>query len=246
MGVRPPAERLASLIPTRVDPETAAWFTRTWASFAAGADAAAGPGAGPIPIASPEVKGPLLVALARAGRRLGRAPVALTDSERVGLAEAGVACAPEGWGLDECGRAALLLRGIAAIPAENQVALVSELVQHGEVREQQAVLRVLAYLPDPARLLDVATWACRTHVESVFTAIACENPFPERHFPELNWNQLVLKAIFLEVPIDRIAGLERRIGDDLVRMAASYGSERRAAGRPVPADIDRITAHRRG
>ena len=225
-------ERFASLIPGRVDAETAAWFAGTLASLGAGAGAA------------PQEKGALLVALARAGRRLGRAPVTLTAGEHAGLKNAGVVCAPDGWGLDECGRAALLLRGVEAIPAGEHASLVSELVQHGEAREQQAVLRVLAYLPDPGRFLDIAAWACRTHVQSVFEAIACENPFPERHFPDSSWNQLVLKAVFLEVAVSRIAGLGRRVGDDLARMAESYGSERRAAGRSVPADIDRILAHR--
>jgi hypothetical protein len=39
------------------------------------------------------------------------------------------------------------------------------------------------------------------------------------------------------VPVSRILGLERRKTPELRRMAADYASERRAAGRPVPADI---------
>jgi hypothetical protein len=224
-------ERFASLIPGRADAATAAWFAETLAALGAGAGA-------------PSSAGALFVALARAGRRLGHTPITLTAGEDAGLRDAGLVCSADGWGLDECGRAALLLRGVEAIPAGDHVSLISDLVQHGQAREQQAVLRVLAYLPDPGRFLEVAAWACRTHVQSVFEAIACENPFPERHFPDLTWNQMVLKAVFLEVAVSRIVGLDRRVGNDLARMAESYGSERRAAGRSVPADIDRILAHR--
>jgi hypothetical protein len=51
---------------------------------------------------------------------------------------------------------------------------------------------------------------------------------------------MVLKAIFIEVPVSRIEGLAQRRGPELERMARDYASERRAAGRPVPSDIDLV------
>ena len=45
------------------------------------------------------------------------------------------------------------------------------------------------------------------------------------------------KALFIGVPIARIVGLRRRLNPDLSRMARDYASERRAAGRTVPADL---------
>ena len=71
----------------------------------------------------------------------------------------------------------------------------------------------------------------------VFEAIACENPFPRDHFPEANFNQLVLKAMFLDVPLDRVLGWRERNNLELRRMAADYAAERRAAGRSVPEGI---------
>ena len=59
----------------------------------------------------------------------------------------------------------------------------------------------------------------------------------EVHFPESSFNQMVLKAIFIEVPVGRILGLEDRITPELRRMAADYASERRAAARSVPEDV---------
>ena len=77
----------------------------------------------------------------------------------------------------------------------------------------------------------------------VFEAVVCENAFVAQHFPALNFNQAVLKAVFLGVSVRRIEGLEARITPELQRMAAGYASERRAAGRVVPADIDYITQY---
>jgi len=107
------------------------------------------------------------------------------------------------------------------------------------------VLRTLILLPEPLRFVPLGVEACRTSVQPVFEAIACENPFPARHFPEASFNQMVLKAIFIEVPIGRILELESRITPELQRMAADYASERRAAGRSVPKDVTRLVDGRK-
>ena len=50
----------------------------------------------------------------------------------------------------------------------------------------------------------------------------------------------LMKAIFNGVPLGRVVGLSGRLGPELRRMAGAYASERRAAGRPVPADVDLV------
>jgi hypothetical protein len=142
--------------------------------------------------------------------------------------------------LDGLGRAALLLRAAAALPPDQLEALVEDSLLRGDTRERQAVLRVLVLLPDAARFLHLAVDACRTSVQPIFEAIACENPYPVRHFPEGSFNQMVLKALYIGVPIERILGLSGRVTAELRRMAADYAGERRAAGRSVPADIARL------
>src|SRR5262249_41243303 len=133
----------------------------------------------------------------------------------------------------------LLSAGIK-IPPHEAASLVEECYRTGELRERQAVLRALPLLPDSGRFLDIAVDACRASAQSVFEAIACENPYPTERFPDLNFNQMVLKALFMGIAVDRIVGLDRRLNPELVRMASAYASERRAAGRAVPRDIDRI------
>jgi hypothetical protein len=108
--------------------------------------------------------------------------------------------------------------------------------RHGEARERAAVLRALPFLPGAERFVPIAADACRTHVLPIFEAIACENPFPARHFEPAAFRQLVLKAIFIEVRIGRIHGLAVGLDAELARMARDYAAERAAAGRPIPED----------
>jgi hypothetical protein len=71
----------------------------------------------------------------------------------------------------------------------------------------------------------------------VFEALACENPYPSQYFPERNFNQVVLKAMFNSIALERIVGLKSRLNPELSRMARDYAAERTAAGRSVPADL---------
>jgi hypothetical protein len=117
----------------------------------------------------------------------------------------------------------------------------TDLFAHGDNDERRAILRALPRLRDPARFLTLAVEACRTSVVPVFEAIACDNPFPTTHFPDANFNQMVLKAVFVGVPLARVVGLQTRLSPDLSRMARDYAAERRAAGRAIPDDLALIS-----
>jgi hypothetical protein len=174
---------------------------------------------------------------AGAGRRLrSAADAALSESERARLRAAGIAD-PGLWSLADLARAALLIGACSATAEDQHVSIATEAFRKGDNAERVALLRSLPLLPSPARFTALAVEACRTHVLDVFAAIACENPFPAQHFPELNFNQLVMKALFLELALKRVVGWRGRNNPELVRMASDYEAERRAAGRPVPPDI---------
>jgi len=178
---------------------------------------------------------------AGAGRRLGSESCELTASERATLSQAGV-LAPSGWPLSAVARAALCCRICELLPAYEQLTLLVKQFRTGDNAERAALLHTLPLLPEPQRLVDLAIDACRSHVQTVFEAIACENPYPARFFPEANFNQLVLKAFFTGVAVRRIEGLPERRTAELARMALAYASERRAAGRSIPPDLDFVTS----
>lgn len=210
--------RLLALLGGRVPPAGLDWLERATSS------AAEIPGEGR--------RTALLNNFAAAPRRLGKRPVALSDEEHRTFSDIPIS---EGATVDELGRSALL----AAAPEGEQEDLVAECFRHGELREKRAVLRALSLLPRPDRFCSLATDACRSHVQPVFEAICCESRYPAACFPDLAFRQMVLKALFTGVALDRIHGLRPRIDPELIRMAHDYASERRAAGRPVPTDINR-------
>jgi hypothetical protein len=139
--------------------------------------------------------------------------------------------------LHEFGRAALLLFALELLPADEHVEFVDNLFMYGNSREQEALLRALSILPDQGRFLLTAVEACRANVQTVFEAIACENSYPGCYFPESNFNQMVLKAIYTGVSLRRVVGLPDRITPTLKGMASDHIKERTAAGRPVHEDI---------
>jgi hypothetical protein len=177
---------------------------------------------------------------AGAGRRLGPVPVVLSAAELARLALASV-LAPVGWPLSAVARATLLSALCRKLEPDAQLRLVAGQFKTGDNAERAALLKSLPLLPAPQRFVEIAIDACRSSVQSIFEAIACENPYPARFFPELSFNQLVLKAFFSEIAVQRIVGLHERRSAELVRMAHAYASERRAAGRSVPPDLNVVT-----
>jgi hypothetical protein len=169
---------------------------------------------------------------ASVSRRLG---AAATDGVAAPLALA--ALARPHHTLTDWVRAALLARALRSVPTAEQPGFVLRLFEAGEIGEQESLLRMLPFLAEPPRFVETGLMACRTNARRVFEAIACENPFPAAHFPELGFQQLVLKALFVEVPLARIEGLDSRLSAELSRMAEDYASERQRAGRSVPNDI---------
>jgi hypothetical protein len=172
-----------------------------------------------------------LILWSSAGRRLGQATLDDPTEE-----EQELAFFPAGWPADEYGRVLLLQAVLDARLPEVHAALVHELFVTGDLRERHAVLRALPFLPEPERFVATGVEAVRNNALTVLEAIACENPYPARHFSEEAFNQMILKCLFNEISLARVEGLEARVTPELRRMVAGTVSERRAAGRSVPAD----------
>jgi hypothetical protein len=173
------------------------------------------------------------------GRRTRELPWNPTAEERSELESLGI-LAPEAFTIGTLTRVALLALGCAALDSHDHVSLVKEAYAKGDNGERTAVLRSLMLMPEPQRFLDIAAEACRTHVQDVFEAIACDNPYPEHYFPDASFNQLVIKGLFTGVSLARMRGLKARRNPELYRMARDYEAERRAASRTVSADLDYV------
>lgn len=169
-------------------------------------------------------------------RRLGHAKEGWRDSEHRELCALGV-LDPAVWSVADAARAGMLLIALDALPADQHVGFVTEIFRRGETAERVALLRSLAFLPEPKRFAELSAEACRSHVQDVIEALACENGFPESYMPELAFNQLIMKAMFTGIPLARVHGWESRVNAELIRMSRDFKAERTAAGRPVPEEI---------
>lgn len=179
----------------------------------------------------------LLGYYAGAGRRLGKRVLALNEAEQDRATALDPQLPLSHWGTDEAARALLLLTLAENLPPDEFREIVQKCYELGDSREQQSWLRALSMLPENERFLAAAVDACRTNIIPMFESIACENPYALRTFPENNFNHLVMKAMFNELALERIIGLEEKLNHALSGMCNDFVSEREAAGRPVPCDI---------
>jgi len=142
------------------------------------------------------------------------------------------------WDSLQAARTFLLLQ----LPQEKTswMATVQQLFETADMYEQQALYAALPLLPFAEDLVPRAIEGCRTNMSLVFDAIALNNPYPARFFPEANWNQLVLKAIFMQRPLYQIQQLDERRNSALAAMATDFAHERWAAGRAVMPEVWRL------
>ena len=110
---------------------------------------------------------------------------------------------------------------------------VARLIQVSDTGELVTLLRHLMLLPHREKFMDTAVEALRTNIASVFDAISLDNPYPRLYFNEQQWNQMYLKAAFLQRDLSRIQGVEQRANPELARIISDYAHERWAASREV-------------
>ena len=69
---------------------------------------------------------------------------------------------------------------------------------------------------------------------------AALGPFAAQQLDQHGWRHGVLKALFMGIPLEVVAGLEQRADPELARMAAALIAERQAADRVVSDDMTRL------
>lgn len=175
------------------------------------------------------------LAISLAPRRLGKADLELGPEDLAAADHARPGWDPRGWSVDQAARLVLLLAQGGDGPAFN--ARLRGLLATADLNETIALLRGLPLYPDPALHLAQAREGARTAMRPVFEAVAHANPYPAEVFDEAGWNQLVLKALFIETTLTPIQGLDRRTNPTLARMLCDYAHERWSAGRKVSPEL---------
>ena len=178
------------------------------------------------------------LAFSQASRFFKKDNLNLTDTQKNQAGTLVPSFDPSHWDVLQTARTYLLL-GFAP-GKEAWLKAVHQLFETGDMHEQQALYAALPVMPYSEDLLTRAIDGCRTNMTVIFDAIALNNPYPATHFPEANWNQLVLKSIFMQRPIYRIQALGERRNQALAEIASDFAHERWAAGRPVMPELWRL------
>ena len=180
-----------------------------------------------------------------AARRVGRAPLR-PDVDPGGVVHGTV---------DDAARVALVVALADSVgTGPDCAARLTSLYQQGDAAERRGVLRGLDALTERGALgpadsaeagalvaagLDLAADALRANDPSLVAAAV--GPFGSRYLDQHTWRHAVLKLVFQGVSLEAAADLDARADDELDRMARDFAAERRAAGRSVPTDLDRLT-----
>jgi hypothetical protein len=186
----------------------------------------------------------LEAAVDEATRHVGRAPLILDAIERQQLCDVGVTWSLDAWCVDDAARAGLLVDAAGRLDADVVQAVIERRWGAGDGRQRCAVLRTLPLLPSAERFLGLALQARRGVVRRVFETLACDNPYPATYFHDVHFTDLVIAALEADLPLERIVGLPERVSADLTGRALRFAASRRASGRPVPADLWRVSGDR--
>ena len=161
-------------------------------------------------------------------RKIERCPIKIPTSLLDGLKELDGAFNIDNWSLDQFCRLALLIN----LNPEGNKEKIETLLASADMREQVIIYKSLPFLPNPKGFVLNAVDGIRTN----------NNAYPSRYFDESAWNQMVLKAIFMERPIFKIYDLDARKNQKLATILHDFVHERWAAGRSVTPELWRMTS----
>ncbi|MBX2878618.1 MAG: 3-dehydroquinate synthase [Granulosicoccus sp.] len=179
----------------------------------------------------------LFITLGMIPRKLGRDDLSISPKDIIAAqTAAGVAWNPYGWSVDNEARCVVLGK-LHSQQADRFEHVFNELCRSAELGESIAFYRCTAILPK-SDATDLAIRAgLRTHIPAVFEAIAHGNPYPSLHFENSQWNQMILKALFINSTLWQIHGIDDRANEELAQMLCDYAHERWAAGRSVSPEL---------
>lgn len=169
-------------------------------------------------------------------RYTGKEDLNLSDEQLAEASRVRTGWDPSQWSVDQVGRALILL-SLPADDPEQYVNTLDQVYTTADVGESVVLYQSLPLLPHASYLVNRAAEGLRSNITSVFNAVAQRNPFPAENFEDSQWNQMVLKAIFVESQLHPIQGLDERANQELAQMLRDYAHERWAASRSVTPEL---------
>lgn len=171
-------------------------------------------------------------------RRLGRSPFAQ------GVRDIGDARIDFGvWRCCDGGALVLLGQSPSAVDEEQ----ILDLYYHGDMEEKAMVFRTMSCMPISDATVTLLGEAQRTNTGNHFEAAVCDSDMLVRAvgqsgFSQDDFNRMLLKLAFVDLPLERVLGAESKANSELSRMLQDLATEREAAGRRVWRDTNYLIA----
>ena len=109
-----------------------------------------------------------------------------------------------------------------------------------EMQELVAFFKGLFLLENAEEFTLSVEEGIRTNMVNVFDSFTAGNPYAITYLEEWAWNQLVLKALFLDRPLFTIHDIDKRKNQSLSEMLQDFVNERWSAFREVSPEIWRM------
>lgn len=210
---------IRSALVRRLDGAPLEWFDETVAMVAAGV---------------PDARFASLISMA--SRHARRRPAGIDADECAAAASLVDGWNPERWSVLDLLRVGLVLAR-EDLEEESGPRAVIGAIKFGDLGELVALYRSLCLLPRPDDYVWQAGEGCRSNMNEVFEAIACDNPYPVRNFDDVAWRALAIKALFIGAPLWRVQGLDGRLSEEMAHVALDLCEERRSADREIRPEL---------
>lgn len=189
--------------------------------------------------ASTQKNSDLFLSFSAAVRFMGKNTVQLQENTLAEWENIRPGFRPQNWTLAQLARTYFLLQ-IPSDSIPSYIDTLDKLFAAADMGELTTLYTALPLYPHPESLTLRTAEGIRTNMSVIFDAIAHHNPYPAEYLEDIAWNQLILKAIFMERPIYLIQNADYRKNKDLARMLVDFAHERWAAGRLVTPELWRF------
>ena len=140
------------------------------------------------------------------------------------------------WTKQEMARVILMI----TLDVSKNKQILESFFEAAEMQELIAFFKGLYLLENAEEFTNIVEEGIRTNMVNVFDSFASGNPFAKRYLKEWAWNQLVLKALFLQRPLYTIQDIDAGKNKKLADMLQDYVKERWSAKRDVSPEIWRM------
>lgn len=187
-------------------------------------------------ITATETKQKFPVFFSLTSRFISNSNVDWSEKERLDLEALYPGFLKSNWTKQELVRAVLMIQ----VPVSSNKEILNSFYEIAEMQELVAVFKGLHLLKNAKDFTKMVEEGIRTNMVNVFDALVVGNPFPFTYLEEWAWNQLVLKAFFLDRPIYTMQFVDEGKNENLANMLQDYVRERWVANRMISPEIWRL------